>query len=71
MPPKTGALVSWPAAAAWILPMIGSLVAFLQEGANPIFLVLPEWLACVAALHRFQFHPAEILRLHSNRQATD
>lgn len=42
----TGSLISWPAAAAWILPMIGSLVAFFN-GADPIFLALPEWAACV------------------------
>jgi purine-cytosine permease-like protein len=51
---ETGALVSWPAAAAWILPMIGSLVAF-SKGANPIFLVLPEWLACVLLYIVFSF----------------
>ena len=50
----TGARVSWPAAAAWILPMIGSLVAFLK-GANPIFLVLPEWLFCVLLYVGFSF----------------
>ena len=51
---ETGALVSWPAAAAWILPMIGSLVAY-GKGANPIFLVLPEWLACVLLYVLFSF----------------
>lgn len=51
---ETGALVSWPAAAAWILPMIGSLVA-CGRGANPIFLVLPEWVACVLLYILFSF----------------
>jgi purine-cytosine permease-like protein len=43
---QTKALISWPAAAAWILAMIFSLVAFSYQ-ANPIFLVLPEWIVAV------------------------
>lgn len=42
----TGALISWPAAAAWLISMIFSFVAFTR-GANPIFLVLPEWILSV------------------------
>jgi purine-cytosine permease-like protein len=42
----TQALVSFPAAVAWVVAMGGSLIAFAQ-GANPIFLVLPEWIASV------------------------
>ncbi len=45
---KTGVIISWAAAAAWIVPMILSLVAFSQ-GANPIFLVLPEWVVAVVS----------------------
>jgi len=43
----TRALVSFPAAAAWLVAMGGSLTAF-SRGTNPIFLVLPEWVASVA-----------------------
>ncbi len=46
--------VSWPAAVAWILPVIGSVVAY-EKGANPIFLVLPEWVACVVLYILFSF----------------
>jgi purine-cytosine permease-like protein len=51
---ETGAPVSWPAAAAWIIPMVGSLAAFFK-GFNPIFLVLPEWVACVLLYIVFSF----------------
>jgi len=51
---ETRALVSWPAALAWIVPMIGSMIAFMK-GANPIFLVLPEWIACVILYVCFSF----------------
>jgi cytosine permease len=51
---QTGALVSWPAAAAWILSMIGSLVAY-YENANPVFLALPEWLVCITLYIVFSF----------------
>jgi purine-cytosine permease-like protein len=47
-------LISWPAAAAWVLPMIGSLIAY-RHGANPIFLVLPEWIVCVVCYTVFSF----------------
>jgi purine-cytosine permease-like protein len=43
---KTGLLISWPAAAAWIAGMIASFIAF-SRGASPIFLALPEWFVCV------------------------
>lgn len=42
----TGSLISWPAAAAWILSVLFSVVAFSQ-GYDPMFLVLPEWVLCV------------------------
>jgi purine-cytosine permease-like protein len=42
----TGALISWPAAAAWLISMAVSFVAFTR-GSNPIFLVLPEWVVSV------------------------
>jgi len=45
---KTGVMISWAAAAAWIVPMILSLIAF-SRGANPIFLVLPEWIVAVVS----------------------
>jgi fatty acid desaturase len=48
---KTGALISWPAAAAWILAACFSVAAFFYKGCDPIFpifLVLPEWLVAVA-----------------------
>jgi cytosine permease len=48
---KTGALISWPAAAAWILATCFSIVAFIYKNYDPIFpifLVLPEWLVAVA-----------------------
>jgi purine-cytosine permease-like protein len=51
---ETRALVSWPAAAAWIIPMIGSIIAY-KKGANPIFLVLPEWIVCVLLYILFSF----------------
>ena len=51
---RTGVLISWSAAAAWILPMILSLVAFSQ-GWNPIFLVLPEWIVSVLLYIVFSF----------------
>jgi purine-cytosine permease-like protein len=51
---KTGALVSWPAAAAWLLSVIGSIIAF-AKGANPIFMVLPEWVVCVTLYVLFSF----------------
>jgi cytosine permease len=41
-----GSLISWPAAAAWLIGMAFSLVAF-SRGADPIFLALPEWVVCV------------------------
>ncbi|MDE3067147.1 MAG: hypothetical protein KGJ60_06295 [Verrucomicrobiota bacterium] len=47
-------LISWPAAAAWILSVIGSIIAF-ERGANPIFLVLPEWLVSVVLYVVFSF----------------
>jgi purine-cytosine permease-like protein len=43
---QSRALISWPAAAAWIIGMVFSLVAF-SRGADPIFLALPEWFVCV------------------------
>jgi purine-cytosine permease-like protein len=43
---KTGSLIGWPAAAAWLTGVIFSFVAF-SRGAEPIFLALPEWLVCV------------------------
>jgi purine-cytosine permease-like protein len=48
---KTGALISWPAAAAWILATCFSIAAFFYKNCDPIFpifLVLPEWLVAVA-----------------------
>jgi purine-cytosine permease-like protein len=51
---NTGVLISWAAAAAWIIPMILSLIAF-HYGANPIFLVLPEWIAAVLLYILFSF----------------
>jgi purine-cytosine permease-like protein len=51
---KTGVMISWAAAAAWIIPMILSLIAF-HYGANPIFLVLPEWIASVLLYIVFSF----------------
>jgi purine-cytosine permease-like protein len=47
---KTGALISWPAAAAWILATCFSIAAFFYKNCDPIFpifLVLPEWLVAV------------------------
>jgi len=66
---ETGALVSWPAAAAWILPMIGSVVAYLK-GANPIFLVLPEWVACVLLYIIFSFIQQRFLSSTKTATAT-
>jgi purine-cytosine permease-like protein len=43
---KTKLMISWPAAAAWIIAMIFSLVAF-SYSASPIFLALPEWFISV------------------------
>lgn len=43
---KTQSLISWPAAAAWVISCSLSLVAY-GLGADPIFLTLPEWLVCV------------------------
>jgi cytosine permease len=51
---KTGVMISWAAAAAWIVPMILSLIAF-SRGANPIFLVLPEWIVSVLFYIVFSF----------------
>jgi purine-cytosine permease-like protein len=51
---KTGVMISWAAAAAWIIPMILSLIAF-RNGANPIFLVLPEWIVSVLLYIVFSF----------------
>ena len=51
---KTGVMISWAAAAAWIIPMILSLIAF-RRGANPIFLVLPEWIVSVLLYIVFSF----------------
>jgi purine-cytosine permease-like protein len=51
---KTGVMISWAAAAAWIIPMILSLIAF-RKGANPIFLVLPEWIVSVLLYVVFSF----------------
>lgn len=44
----TGAAVAWPAAAGWLVSAVGAFVAFARYGANPIFLVLPEWAVAVA-----------------------
>ena len=66
---ETGALVSWPAAAAWIVPMIGSLVAFFK-GFNPIFLVLPEWIACVLLYILFSFIQQRFFSSTQNAVAT-
>jgi len=47
---RTGSLISWPAAAAWILATAFSVVAFAAKGFDPIFpifLVLPEWIVAV------------------------
>lgn len=47
---KTGALISWPAAAAWILAACFSIAAFFYKNCDPIFpifLVLPEWIIAV------------------------
>jgi hypothetical protein len=43
----TRAPVSWPAAIAWIVAVVGSLYVFIRYAANPIFLVLPEWVVSV------------------------
>ena len=51
---KTGVMISWAAAAAWIGPMVLSLIAF-SRGANPIFLVLPEWIVSVVFYIVFSF----------------
>ncbi len=48
---RTQSLISWPAAAAWILATVFSIVAFVYKGCDPIFpifLVLPEWVVAVA-----------------------
>lgn len=42
----TRSLISWPAGAAWLLSMVISVIAF-SRGADPIFLVLPEWIVAV------------------------
>jgi cytosine permease len=47
---KTRAMISWPAAAAWILATGFSFAAFVYKGFDPvfpIFLVLPEWIVAV------------------------
>ena len=47
---KTKSLISWPAAAAWILATGFSISAFVYKGCDPIFpifLVLPEWIVAV------------------------
>jgi cytosine permease len=48
---KTGSMISWPAAAAWILATMFSIVAWVYKDYDPvfpIFLVLPEWIVSVA-----------------------
>ena len=55
---RTGALISWPAAAAWILSTVFSIVAFVMNGLDPIFpifLVLPEWIVCVVLYIVFSY----------------
>jgi cytosine permease len=55
---KTGSLISWPAAAAWILATCFSIGAFAYKNYDPIFpifLVLPEWIVCVLLYIGFSF----------------
>ena len=54
-------LLSLPAAAAWIIAMIGSLAAFFG-GANPIFMVLPEWVASVVLYTLFSMLQQKMAR---------
>jgi purine-cytosine permease-like protein len=65
---KTGAIISWPAAAAWILATCFSIAAFVYKGCDPIFpifLVLPEWIVAVVLYVVFGFLQQ---RVFSSRQ---
>jgi purine-cytosine permease-like protein len=64
-----GALISWPAAAAWILATCFSIAAFVLKGCDPIFpifLVLPEWLVAVALYVLFSFIQQKTSRSHQS-----
>jgi purine-cytosine permease-like protein len=55
---KTKAMISWPAAAAWLLATLFSIIAFVWSGFDPIFpifLVLPEWIIAVLLYIGFSF----------------
>jgi purine-cytosine permease-like protein len=55
---KRGTLISWPAAAAWILATCFSIGAFAYKNFDPIFpifLVLPEWIIAVLLYVVFSF----------------
>jgi len=55
---KRGTLISWPAAAAWILATCFSIGAFIYKNFDPIFpifLVLPEWIIAVLLYVVFSF----------------
>jgi purine-cytosine permease-like protein len=52
---RTKAAVGWPAAAAWILPVIISFIAFAWYGANPIFLAGPDWVVAIGLYLLFTF----------------
>jgi purine-cytosine permease-like protein len=55
---KTGSLISWPAAVAWIAATCFSIAAFIYKDCDPIFpifLVLPEWAVAVVLYILFSF----------------
>jgi purine-cytosine permease-like protein len=62
---RTQSLISWPAAAAWILATMFSIVAFIYKGCDPIFpifLVLPEWIVAVGLYVLFSFIQQKTVR---------
>ena len=70
---KTGALISWPAAAAWILATCFSIVAFIYKNYDPIFpifLVLPEWLVAVALYISLSFTQQKFLGVGQTANTT-
>lgn len=60
--------ISWPAASAWLISVVLALSAYIHYGANPIFLVLPEWALSVAMYVGFS---ALQQRLHAAAAVAD
>jgi hypothetical protein len=71
---KTGAMVSWPAAAAWIIALGFSIAEFIRsdyDSIYPIFLVLPEWVVAVVLYIIFSYIQQKVMGVGAGMQTSE